>query len=150
MRTRSVEDTHDPLGDIHHPDSSLGDTHHPLGDTHHPGHHAHEDSHDSPAGTQSDWFLATQHGDGYHGISWLLDPAVRLAHEDLIELLYGDAWDRTKGVLHTDRGWFAINRVSGEGGLEARPPGQETRLEIIHHAPLDTERLDARLRSLRV
>jgi len=37
---RSVEDTHDLLGDIHHPDSSLGDTHHP----HHPGHHAHEDA----------------------------------------------------------------------------------------------------------
>ncbi|WP_018952717.1 CobW family GTP-binding protein [Thioalkalivibrio sulfidiphilus] len=155
---RSVEDTHDPLGDTHHPghDDLLGDTHHPeyahgdlLGDTHHPE-YAHGDSHDSPAGTRSDWFLATQHGDGYHGISWLLGPAVRLAHEGLIELLHGGAWDRTKGVLHTDRGWFTLNRVSGEGTLEPRTPGQETRLEIIHHAPLDAGRLDARLRSLRL
>lgn len=140
---RSLEDTHHPA--LHNP--AL-----PLGDTHHPGHanSANRDSHDLPLRPRPDWIMATQHGDGYHGISWLLDPAVRLKHDGLTELLCRDDWDRVKGVLRTERGWFAINRVSGEGGLEPRAAAREGRLEVIHHAPLDSEGLDAGLRSLQV
>jgi len=125
----------------------------PVWDTHNSNHthgHSHGDSHDSPSDLRADWFLATQHGDGYHGISWLIDPSVRLDHEGLTRLLCEDGYERVKGVLHTSRGWFGINRVCGEGGLEPRGPAGETRVEVIHHAPLDAGQLDVRLRALRV
>ncbi|HSP00707.1 MAG TPA: GTP-binding protein [Thioalkalivibrio sp.] len=146
-RRAPVCDTRAPVWDTHN------SNHAPVEDTHNSHHahgHSHGDTHGSPSDLRTNWFLATQHGDGYHGISWLIDPAVRLEHEGLTRLLCEDGWERVKGVLHTNRGWFGINRISGEGGLVPREPGRESRVEIIHHTPLDAERLDARLRSLRI
>lgn len=103
----------------------------------------------APAPVRPDWWTVDGRGDGYFSRSWLFGPGVRLEAAGLRTLLDHHPWDRVKGVLATDTGWLCINRVAGEGGVEACPPAGEGRLEIIDHQPIAGDDLDRQLRRLR-
>ncbi|MCK2183085.1 CobW family GTP-binding protein [Halomonas getboli] len=54
---------------------------------------------------------------------------------------------RVKGVLHTDTGWYAVNRANGESGLRPSEWRRDSRLELIAEAGKmpDAEALEAGL-----
>lgn len=108
--------------------------------------HHHEHGHDHADEPHGDWLMLEGRGDDHVSVGW------RIAAGHVFDAGNVQAWlddivvDRLKGVLHTDIGWLAINR-GGDGGdwqtVAARP---DSRLELIHHAALDANRLDRGLR----
>ncbi|WP_019024765.1 MULTISPECIES: GTP-binding protein [unclassified Thioalkalivibrio] len=105
------------------------------------GDHAHDHAHDhdhehdhAPHEHGDEPVTIDTRGDGYLGRSWLLPEAQALDHAALEALVSGFTGERLKGLVRTDQGWQRINRVDGDGGLEAMeapPTGTRPRIEAI-------------------
>lgn len=140
----SAVHAHDHHG--HHHDAEHGHAGHDHGS------HAHEGTGIESAGAE-EWIVLDGHGEAHSTRSWLFPESARFDHQALADML--DALDRgrAKGVLATERGWHALNRVDGEGGLEpvtTEDPSRRPRLEIIQPDPpaVDPEQLNRQLQSL--
>jgi G3E family GTPase len=109
--------------------------------------HGHDHGHDHDhAAAAGDWLMLEGRGDTHVSIGWRIAAEQTFDAARLRTLLGEQAVDRIKGVLHTDRGWLAINRDVGGGDWQPTPARADSRLELIHHAPLDAEALNRALR----
>lgn len=88
---------------------------------------------------------------GMYSAGWQLPPAWQFGHDRLLVWLLGlGGWTRIKGVLHTDRGWLALNLTPASLGLTAHGGHTDNRLEVMADAPLDWTALEQGLLGCRV
>jgi len=101
--------------------------------------------------TDSLWQCIEGHADGYNSISWQINSSVVFNQEDLINWLNNlrqeSKVDRIKGIIQGENGWFSINMTEHESEIFIIDPTDENILEIISYSHLQSEMLDAQLRS---
>ena len=91
--------------------------------------------------------LARQHGD-YHSIGWKMHPHTTFRFAAVHDWLASFQWQRAKGALHTDEGWFTFNGLDGNvGEWRISEWRQDNRLELIAAAPLNHDKLEHALRA---
>ena len=114
----------------------------------HHHHHHQEAVPEKDSLEEQPWQRITNAGDDYYSCGWRMAPAMQFRYSALVDFCHGGHWLRLKGVVHTDRGWMALNFT--DGALSARPveANTENRIEIISDEPLDAEALDRALASL--
>ena len=80
------------------------------------------------------------HGHGYVGSGWIFAAADRFDHDELLDLLGppgfpglggGATPQRVKGVFHTARGWYLIDRAGNEVSVSESAHRRDSRLEVI-------------------
>lgn len=115
----------------------------------HGHHHAHDHGHDhGDTGTAEEgWLMLEGRGDDHVSVGWRIDPGRVFDTGQLQALVADQQVDRIKGVLHTDSGWLQINRDPDGGDWQPCEAHADSRLELIHHAALDSAQLDRRLRA---
>jgi G3E family GTPase len=107
---------------------------------------AHSHEHDQDHNHQhDDWVKIENSKDQYHSCGWIMSKDRVFNATRLIEILEGLSADRVKGVLHTEKGWLAVNLTTNE--REIREIGRKTdnRLEVIHSQPLNWQIIDQKL-----
>jgi G3E family GTPase len=112
--------------------------------------HGHAHDHDHGHLPEGDWLMLEGRGDEHVSVGWRIAADTVFAKGRLDGLLDGLSLDRIKGVLHTEAGWLRINRDADGGDWQAAEPQADSRLEMIHHQPLDSEALDRQLRAARI
>lgn len=88
---------------------------------------------------------------GRHSAGWQLPPQWQFDHDRLLVWVLGlKGWERLKGVLHTNRGWLALNMTPASLGVTAHSGHEDNRLEIIADHALAWAELERGLLACRV
>lgn len=91
--------------------------------------------------------VSKQHqGQGYYSAGWVIHPAKIFVLSSLFNWLHGLECDRLKAVLITDQGIMALNLADGVLKIIEMDECDDSRLEIIHHQPLDWDALEIELK----
>ncbi len=85
----------------------------------HPHHHAH---------TQDASLIER---DGYQSAGWIFPPETRFDYEQLTASIKHMDVERSKAVVHTDKGWFVFNGEGGQLDTQAIAASADSRLELI-------------------
>lgn len=113
----------------------------------HPG----TDSAADPTGPRDLPWHYQQQALGMHSAGWQLPADWQFGHDQLLVWLLGlGGWTRIKGVLHTDRGWLALNLTPASLGITPHGGHTDNRLEVIADAPLDWAAIEQGLLGCRV
>ncbi|UTF61802.1 GTP-binding protein [Gilvimarinus sp. DA14] len=100
-----------------------------------------------PTPTAQQPITRKQHqGQGYYSAGWVFHPAKVFALTPLFNWLHGLECDRLKAVLITDQGIIALNLADGVVKTLELDECEDSRLEIIHHQPLDWQSLEQQLK----
>jgi len=97
---------------------------------------------------KNDWLKVENSQDGYHSCGWVISNTRVFNNSRLIDLLKKLSADRIKGVLNTDKGWFALNLTPGEQEVQEINPRADNRLEVINNKPLNWQAIDQELSDL--
>lgn len=100
---------------------------------------------------QARWRRALNEGQGYASCGWIFD------EETVFDTIAALEWarlapvDRVKGVLRTSDGLVNINRQGEDLFIETRPTTPpDSRIELIHHQPVDWNLLQTALLKIRL
>ncbi|MBB3304248.1 MULTISPECIES: GTP-binding protein [unclassified Enterobacter] len=100
---------------------------------------------------QARWRRALNEGQGYASCGWIFD------EETVFDTIAALEWarlapvDRVKGVLRTADGLVNINRQGEDLFIETRPTTPpDSRIELIHHQPVDWNLLQTALLKIRL
>ncbi|MRT23058.1 hypothetical protein GJV14_03745 [Enterobacteriaceae bacterium RIT697] len=100
---------------------------------------------------QARWRRALNEGQGYASCGWIFD------EETVFDTIAALDWarlapvDRVKGVLRTSDGLVNINRQGEDLFIETRPTTPpDSRIELIHHQPVDWNLLQTALLKIRL
>ena len=100
---------------------------------------------------QARWRRALNEGQGYASCGWIFD------EETVFDTIAALEWarlapvDRVKGVLRTSDGLVNINRQGEDLFIETRPTTPpDSRIELIHHQPVDWNILQTALLKIRL
>jgi G3E family GTPase len=100
---------------------------------------------------QARWRRALNEGQGYASCGWIFD------EETVFDTIAALEWarlapvDRVKGVLRTADGLVNINRQGEDLFIETRPTTPpDSRIELIHHQPVDWNLLQSALLKIRL
>ncbi|WP_049722749.1 CobW family GTP-binding protein [Gilvimarinus polysaccharolyticus] len=100
-----------------------------------------------PTPTLEQPILSKQHqGQGYFSAGWVIHPANVFALGPLFNWVNGLTCDRLKAVLITDQGIIGLNLADGVVKMLELDECEDSRLEIIHHQPLDWDALGDELK----
>jgi G3E family GTPase len=95
-----------------------------------------------------DWHCHAQQQGDYNSIGWKIHPHIIFRFEAVRDWLCSFQWQRAKGALHTEQGWFTFNGLDGNTGeWQASEWRQDNRLELIATAPLERDTLEHALRA---
>ncbi|WP_303609492.1 GTP-binding protein [Gilvimarinus sp. 2_MG-2023] len=114
--------------------------------------HAHHHGGDYPAATlatpSEEQPITEKHnqGQGYFSCGWAIHPAQVFSLTPTFSWINGLGCDRLKAVLITDQGIIALNLADGVVKMLELDECEDSRLEIIHHQPLDWAKLGAQMR----
>lgn len=113
-------------------------------ESHH--HHHGKTLAEKPSLADEPWQSYFNKGDGFTSMGWRIHKD-RVFDQIALQSLASDGeFERVKGVVHTNRGWWIFNAVEGALTLLETEPADESRLEIISRT-LEQNDLDHELRS---
>lgn len=95
-----------------------------------------------------EWECHAHSFEGWQSLGWLTHPGRLFDLERVDRWLAGIPYSRAKGVLHTQSGWYRLNRLNpAEDGWELTDAGSANRLELLLDKPCDPDLLDRDLRA---
>lgn len=114
--------------------------------------HAHAHAHGEPApplqlAPGQLWLRRDNQGLEHVSCGWLFAADVVFDFAKLFLLCSGLAADRVKAVINTERGAFIFNAENGVLSVLETQAGDDSRIEIIHPAPLDWSAIEQQLRA---
>ncbi|MBQ0832751.1 GTP-binding protein [Marinobacter sp.] len=96
--------------------------------------------------TDEPWQYYVNTDDSYNSVGWRIHKELIFDPVKLQSMASNAGFERFKGVVHTTRGWWALNAVEGALTLLEVEPSNESRLEIISRK-LEPAELDQQLRA---
>lgn len=100
---------------------------------------------------QARWRRALNEGQGYVSCGWIFDADTVFDTLQTLEWARLAPVDRVKGVLRTPDGLVTINRQGEDLFIETRPTTPpDSRIELIHHQPVDWNFLQSGLLKVRL
>nr|WP_328795602.1 GTP-binding protein [Halopseudomonas xiamenensis] len=98
--------------------------------------------------SQDHWLRQAGQQDDAYSLGWRMHPAQRFSRARLEHWLGRFAWQRAKGIVHTDAGWLSFNALPG-AAMDWRPSPwrRDSRIELICTNRPDAAQLEHDLRA---
>ncbi len=93
--------------------------------------HVHAPGSQNPDGFVSSGSRGRNQGDGFQSRGWVFPKEVVFDHSRLYAWIVGQAPERLKGVVSTDKGWFLFNCSDGLLTVTGNLPCPDSRMEIF-------------------